>query len=531
MDVDIIISPTASRTYSVPAAVVAAVASEWTHNEIDSEHPDYDLAVKLAVSRKVTLDDVLQIHTASGLCASSGSGQSDPVEASRFAFRGGVAGAEWAEKIIASISRADQLDRERRLGRLDYDPEHFAYFGLTADNDEDMITTLARMPIGETSLDNAERFTSTSKWETVYPDGIVPENVYGVHLEPDILAFTASAFMEGAKAVRLAYGEPVFFLPEPPLLASGSLNVPKGGFVYAIVDAADTTAVMDVIMIVPGPKVFRRNGKAWVLDEPTLDSLLSATPPPIVELSGDTLTNVMEQLDSSQVNQVAPDHSGSAAVGEALETTPIKPQPGKKPTAPAEASTPALKPVKPEAPETEEEKGSKGGVTASIVNDYRKGLDAVAAARQIRRDSAIVRHNSDDGHLYPLTAALEQIELDTATREYNVRVDAMVAAVTTAKVLRERQRVLENIILPVTTALVADAQSVHSVTPNQRKAESLRKYWMRGVGAVKIRWGAKGDFTRCVRQLRPYLGARTEGYCAKRHKESVGFWPGDKRNQ
>lgn len=66
---------------------------------------------------------------------------------------------------------------------------------------------------------------------------------------------------------------------------------------------------------------------------------------------------------------------------------------------------------------------------------------------------------------------------------------------------------------------------------NKGGAEKLRKYWTVGKGGAKIRWGSDGDWTRCVTQLTKYLGPRSKGYCALRHKEMNGIWPGDKRNK
>lgn len=68
------------------------------------------------------------------------------------------------------------------------------------------------------------------------------------------------------------------------------------------------------------------------------------------------------------------------------------------------------------------------------------------------------------------------------------------------------------------------------VSPNP-KAEKLRRYWSTGRGGTKIRWRAGGDFTRCVRQLRKYLGLRAKGYCANLHRRNTGMWPGDRRNR
>jgi len=65
---------------------------------------------------------------------------------------------------------------------------------------------------------------------------------------------------------------------------------------------------------------------------------------------------------------------------------------------------------------------------------------------------------------------------------------------------------------------------------NRGGAEKLRRYWTRGKGALKIRWGTPGDWTRCVRQLSKYLGPRAKGYCQLRHKEVTGVYTGSKYN-
>jgi hypothetical protein len=63
---------------------------------------------------------------------------------------------------------------------------------------------------------------------------------------------------------------------------------------------------------------------------------------------------------------------------------------------------------------------------------------------------------------------------------------------------------------------------------NRGNAEKLRRYWLYGKGAAKIRWNTGGDWKRCVRHLAKYLGPRAKGYCALRHKEATGLWTGDK---
>lgn len=68
------------------------------------------------------------------------------------------------------------------------------------------------------------------------------------------------------------------------------------------------------------------------------------------------------------------------------------------------------------------------------------------------------------------------------------------------------------------------------VDRNRGNAEELRRYWTRGKGALKIRWGTPGDWTRCVRQLSKYMGPRAKGYCQLRHKEVTGVYTGSKLN-
>ena len=56
----------------------------------------------------------------------------------------------------------------------------------------------------------------------------------------------------------------------------------------------------------------------------------------------------------------------------------------------------------------------------------------------------------------------------------------------------------------------------------------IRRYWVRGEGAAKIKWGAPGDFDRCRRQLAKYVQNPEwlAGLCANMHREALGVWPG-----
>jgi hypothetical protein len=73
-------------------------------------------------------------------------------------------------------------------------------------------------------------------------------------------------------------------------------------------------------------------------------------------------------------------------------------------------------------------------------------------------------------------------------------------------------------------------QAAGGADRNRGNAENLRRYWTIGKGGLKIRWATPGDWTRCYRNLKKYMGPRAKGYCSLRHKEMTGMWPGDKRN-
>ena len=59
---------------------------------------------------------------------------------------------------------------------------------------------------------------------------------------------------------------------------------------------------------------------------------------------------------------------------------------------------------------------------------------------------------------------------------------------------------------------------------NPKGTERLHQYWVHGEGAAKIRWGAPGDYDRCVLHLSKYL-RDAHGYCADAHHAALGIWP------
>lgn len=62
-----------------------------------------------------------------------------------------------------------------------------------------------------------------------------------------------------------------------------------------------------------------------------------------------------------------------------------------------------------------------------------------------------------------------------------------------------------------------------------RGERQLKQYWGTGAGALKIRWGTPGDFTRCDLELARHIPSDRvrKGFCANLHHEVLGYWPGE----
>lgn len=79
--------------------------------------------------------------------------------------------------------------------------------------------------------------------------------------------------------------------------------------------------------------------------------------------------------------------------------------------------------------------------------------------------------------------------------------------------------------------MLDDGLDPYSEILKRGNPEPLRDYWRAG-GKGKISWGAGGDFTACVAAVSKYMTSEeAKGYCAIRHREVTGMWPGDKRNR
>lgn len=79
-------------------------------------------------------------------------------------------------------------------------------------------------------------------------------------------------------------------------------------------------------------------------------------------------------------------------------------------------------------------------------------------------------------------------------------------------------------------AVTASAEGMEPDEFQSRMPGQLKRYWLEGEGAAKIRWGTPGAFDRCVRNLADEFPQNTKGLCANLYHEATGHWPGEDKD-
>jgi len=81
----------------------------------------------------------------------------------------------------------------------------------------------------------------------------------------------------------------------------------------------------------------------------------------------------------------------------------------------------------------------------------------------------------------------------------------------------------EDVELAFALMALDDGNRVLGEVTNPKGTLQLKEYWAHGKGAAKIRWGTPGDHTRCVEQLRKYVGPEAvHGLCTNIQKMAIG---------
>ena len=182
-------------------------------------------------------------------------------------------GNEWASRIVAKENAkllASVLGSDQRLP-----------FGIATELDDDdvIVHGLVRddMVLGQDGT-----------WES-FNEPVLD----ALPLDSNEVAFVARALADGFDGVILRGYTPLAIIGA----ATGTPDIPDGARILAIVDENDPNAVLDVVAILPGPKVLRRHDGTWQEDDEFVRVLRSVKPPPVVELDETQVASVLPQVD------------------------------------------------------------------------------------------------------------------------------------------------------------------------------------------------------------------------------------------
>jgi hypothetical protein len=203
--------------------------------------------------------------------------------------------------LLGSVATADQLDLAATVGN------QWAHGVIKRENAKVLADVLggdARLPQGITDGDDDDLVvTGLHRQGQVWtPNGWVPDEgivAETVPLQADEVAFVARAFVEGCQAVIMRAYTPIAVIgAAPPVDAPAApADVPDGAKVLAVVDEMDRNAVLDLVAVMPGPKVMRRHDGQWLEDPDWLRVLRSVKPPPVVQLDAAQVASVVPQVD------------------------------------------------------------------------------------------------------------------------------------------------------------------------------------------------------------------------------------------
>jgi hypothetical protein len=304
----------------------------------------------------------------------------------------------------------------------------------------------------------------------------------------------------------------------------------------AIVLPDDPQAVMDLIALVPvnskstTPSVFKRNPGEWVKEDSILADLNSPTPPPVVVLDNDSLAAVVEQIDSAIAA------SAFYALDRRLTGLWIS-----REELAAIIAAGGLDRNRGQAEKlrrywTVGEGGMK--IRWGVDGDWTRCVRYLSKHLGPRaKGYCNLRHKEMNG-FYPGDRRNENGMEEPIYGNFPVDDEFMDISEDAVRGSEDDEfdyewEPSEDVVQALAEYDEEDESllAAGGLDRNRGQAENLRRYWTVGKGGAKIRWGTKGDWTRCVRQLSKYLGPRSKGYCALRHKEMTGMWTGDTRHR
>jgi len=336
----------------------------------------------------------------------------------------------------------------------------------------------------------------------------------------------------------------------------------------AIVAPDDPRAVLELVSIVPEsktspePMTYVRKEKKWIREPKVLADLKSATPPPVVPLDESVLNEVLLQVDGIQASAFTYDQALMVLFGPSKELMEYAENQYFEDNLESLLAAGGVDRNRGNA-ESLRRYWTKGKGAAKIrwgtPGDWKRCVRYLGKYMGVRaKGYCQLRHKEATGvytgsRLNPGNETsndsfiMEEVITENYGKPTVVTDKDMLMPI--EDIMVEQDDIYDGDWQPeqeiVTAcmelakcsdeefeALVAGARppSGFNIDKNRGNAEKLRRYWTKGKGAAKIRWGTGGDWTRCVRYLTKYLGARSKGYCALRHKEVTGLWTGDKEH-
>lgn len=544
---DIVISKS-QRTYPMPQSVIdeANRGLRWQKAyDVEPSEVASWLGGFLSTGGSVTSEMVGILASLAPAAASDVGNPADPDYPNPFrieyALSGGEALQTWLHKVTASIEKTQDEALAASLERIGYytSEDLYKYLGICDSEDDCIVRSLVRVASG--APDEWEVWNGADKtWDELSADSIRKFDAF--ELDREMVGFTAAAFSEkGVEGVRLVFAAPAAYLPFQPVTAAAPSDVQKIHF-YAIVDATDTSAVMDLVSISPGPIVKVRNKGKWEDGSKSLALLTGINPPPLVELDAKTLQMVMAQIDGTyNAAETDPEYVESIGNEEAIKkkqeedlknqaaefeqkrmaSEKLRMASGNGPKDKAPASKPPSsgekKPVTAALHALIDERDSTlellqhaiDGAKIEEVNRraaFEQDMTALRAGGSIDEDRLADSHGAELARREKSAAILEGLQREYSLADFRYRKRVAGEAVRAAGAARTRLAALETIA--EATAVSASGSSSRS------NSEVLRRYVTKGEGALKLRWGVDGDPSRCVRYVSKYIGSRAQNYCS-----------------
>jgi hypothetical protein len=293
-------------------------------------------------------------------------------------------------------------------------------------------------------------------------------------------ALTASAEFAGETPAPVAGEAPVAdAAPVEEAPASEAPAAEGSALYFAIVDEVDKSAVMNAFAILKennAPKAYLRENATWAESPDVLADIQGTTPPPVVELeTPEPAKSVLAQIDQHDSTQTQ-------------ETTDSE-------TEPAVVTASAF--------DSAAERGYalyNGSYPIFDANDLAVCV-AEFSAKGDPADTEVKRH------IRKRAFALNRMDL--------------VPADWRTPTVFERGEELEsapNLYGEFGEVIVAGGGHRGHRGGN---AATLKRYWTIGRGALKIRWGTKGDLTRAHRHLAKYVGPERAWGLAQNYHQSL----------